>query len=130
LQAVQRGGLEPLAPQAHPLPAAAVSGSQPWGLSDTTAPAAGHEAAPSHTMPAAVDAATAWPTRAEVAEQPAAAGLQWAVRHSELRVILDAIRNTSSREAAARLLGISPRTLRYKLAQMRDLGMMAAEAAN
>jgi len=63
-------------------------------------------------------------------EQPAAAGLQWAVRHSELRVILDAIRNTNSREAAARLLGISPRTLRYKLAQMRDLGMMTAEAAN
>jgi two-component system response regulator FlrC len=56
--------------------------------------------------------------------------LQWAVRHSELRVILDAIRHTSSREAAARLLGISPRTLRYKLAQMRDLGMMTAEAAN
>jgi two-component system response regulator FlrC len=64
------------------------------------------------------------------AEQPAAAGLQWAVRHSELRVILDAIRNTNSREAAARLLGISPRTLRYKLAQMRDLGMMTAEATN
>jgi len=63
-------------------------------------------------------------------DQPAAAGLQWAVRHSELRVILDAIRNTSSREAAARVLGISPRTLRYKLAQMRDLGMMAAEAVN
>jgi two-component system response regulator FlrC len=63
-------------------------------------------------------------------DQPAAAGLQWAVRHSELRVILDAIRNTTSREAAARVLGISPRTLRYKLAQMRDLGMMTAEAAN
>lgn len=63
------------------------------------------------------------------AEQPAA-GLHWAVRHSELRVILDAIRNTNSREAAARLLGISPRTLRYKLAQMRDLGMMTAQAAN
>ena len=57
-------------------------------------------------------------------------GLKRAVRHSELRVILDAIRNTNSREAAARLLGISPRTLRYKLAQMRDLGMMTAEAAN
>lgn len=67
---------------------------------------------------------------ARTAEQPAAAGLQWAVRHSELRVILDAIRNTNSREAAARVLGISPRTLRYKLAQMRDLGMMTAEAAN
>lgn len=64
------------------------------------------------------------------AEPPATAGLQWAVRHSELRVILDAIRNTNSREAAARVLGISPRTLRYKLAQMRDLGMMTAEAAN
>ncbi len=62
------------------------------------------------------------------AETNGGAGLQWAVRHSELRVIQDAIRNTSSREAAARLLGISPRTLRYKLAQMRDLGMMTAES--
>lgn len=62
------------------------------------------------------------------AEPNGGAGLQWAVRHSELRVIQDAIRNTSSREAAARLLGISPRTLRYKLAQMRDLGMMTAES--
>lgn len=77
-------------------------------------------------------ASMAWPQHGEASamEQPAAAGLQWAVRHSELRVILDAIRNTSSREAAARLLGISPRTLRYKLAQMRDLGMMTAEAVN
>jgi two-component system response regulator FlrC len=64
----------------------------------------------------------------QAVEPSGGAGLQWAVRHSELRVIQDAIRNTSSREAAARLLGISPRTLRYKLAQMRDLGMMTAES--
>jgi len=66
------------------------------------------------------------PAQAEAARP----GLQWAVRHSELKVIQDAIRSTSSREAAARVLGISPRTLRYKLAQMRDLGMMTAEPAN
>lgn len=53
--------------------------------------------------------------------------LQWAVRHSELKVIQDAIRNTRSREAAARLLGISPRTLRYKLAQMRDMGLIPGD---
>ncbi len=70
---------------------------------------------------------TAWTAPAAAAS--GGAGLQWAVRHSELRVIQDAIRSTKSREAAARLLGISPRTLRYKLAQMRDLGMMAAESA-
>ena len=72
--------------------------------------------------------AQALSTGAQAPESGGGAGLQWAVRHSELRVIQDAIRNTSSREAAARLLGISPRTLRYKLAQMRDLGMMTAES--
>ena len=37
---------------------------------------------------------------------------------------MSAIQNTDSREEAARLLGISPRTLRYKLAQLRERGLM------
>lgn len=55
-------------------------------------------------------------------------GLHGAVRQSEWQVINEAIRKTTSREAAARLLGISPRTLRYKLAQLRGVGMTAAQA--
>ena len=34
-----------------------------------------------------------------------------------------ALQSTESREEAARKLGISPRTLRYKLAQLRSRGM-------
>ena len=42
-------------------------------------------------------------------------------RESEL--ILDALRDQGSRKAAAERLGISPRTLRYKLARMREQGI-------
>ena len=46
--------------------------------------------------------------------------LQSAVRASEYDVIIDAIRSTRTREEAARKLGISPRTLRYKMAKLRE----------
>jgi two-component system response regulator FlrC len=51
--------------------------------------------------------------------------LQSAVRESEYDVIMDAIHTTRTREEAARKLGISPRTLRYKMAKLREsrLGM-------
>lgn len=55
--------------------------------------------------------------------------LQWAVKSTEYQTICDAIKNTSSREAAAKILGISSRTLRYKIAQMRDLGIVPVELA-
>ena len=48
--------------------------------------------------------------------------LHSAVRASEYDVIMDAIRNTRTREEAAKKLGISPRTLRYKMAKLRDSG--------
>lgn len=48
--------------------------------------------------------------------------LQSAVRASEFDAIKDAIRSTRTREEAARKLGISPRTLRYKMAKMREAG--------
>jgi len=47
------------------------------------------------------------------------APLQDAVRHNEHQLILAAIDATSSRIEAARKLGISPRTLRYKLAKLK-----------
>jgi len=47
-------------------------------------------------------------------------GLQAAVKHSEQHLIRSAIETSSSRIEAAQKLGISPRTLRYKLAQLRE----------
>jgi len=54
--------------------------------------------------------------------------LMSAVKASEHQVILAAIQATDSRVEAAKKLGISPRTLRYKLAQLRERGMELAVA--
>jgi two-component system, response regulator FlrC len=52
------------------------------------------------------------------------AGLGEEVRNHEEQLILNALRvEQGSRKDAAARLGISPRTLRYKLARMRELGM-------
>ncbi len=50
--------------------------------------------------------------------------LHSATRHNELRIILATLSATRSRAEAALRLGISPRTLRYKLAQMRAQGLV------
>lgn len=55
-------------------------------------------------------------------------GLGVAIRNSEHRVIAAALRNSPNRVEAARSLGISPRTLRYKLAQLREYGLSMAAA--
>ena len=52
-----------------------------------------------------------------------APALSNAVRHSEHQAIMAAIKDTPNRRDAARKLGISPRTLRYKLARLRELGL-------
>jgi two-component system, response regulator FlrC len=49
--------------------------------------------------------------------------LAHAVKSSEHQTILAVLQSTNSRTEAAEKLGISPRTLRYKLAQLRDRGM-------
>lgn len=55
-----------------------------------------------------------------------ATNLQEAVKSSEHQMILAAIQTTDSRMEAAAKLGISPRTLRYKLAKLKaDNGNMA-----
>jgi two-component system response regulator FlrC len=48
-----------------------------------------------------------------------AANLQEAVKSNEHQLILAAIQKTDSRMEAARVLGISPRTLRYKMAKLK-----------
>jgi len=55
-----------------------------------------------------------------------ARNLSQAVKSSEHQVILAALQSTQSRTEAAQKLGISPRTLRYKLAQLRERGMSVA----
>jgi two-component system response regulator FlrC len=52
------------------------------------------------------------------------------VRQSEAQVILDTLdSNDGNRGATARALGISERTLRYRLASMREAGLLAAGGA-
>jgi two-component system response regulator FlrC len=46
-----------------------------------------------------------------------------AVKSSEHQVILAALQASDNRLDAAKKLGISPRTLRYKLAQLRERGV-------
>jgi two-component system response regulator FlrC len=79
-----------------------------------TLPAPVHPVIDSAVAPemAAVPAATALP-----------ADLHSAVRHNEHKIILATLAATSSRNEAAQRLGISPRTLRYKLAQLRAQGL-------
>jgi two-component system response regulator FlrC len=56
---------------------------------------------------------------APLAQTAPAANLQEAVKSNEHQLILTAIQNTDSRMEAARVLGISPRTLRYKMAKLK-----------
>ncbi|WPP01311.1 sigma-54 dependent transcriptional regulator [Pseudomonas sp. HR96] len=54
----------------------------------------------------------------------AAGGLEDDLRRREFEMIIETLRSERGRrKEAAEKLGISPRTLRYKLAQMRDAGM-------
>ena len=47
--------------------------------------------------------------------------LQTAVKNSEQSVIRSALETSKNKIEAAQKLGISPRTLRYKMAQLRDM---------
>jgi two-component system response regulator FlrC len=58
-----------------------------------------------------------------------ATNLQEAVKSSEHQMILAAIQTTDSRMEAAAKLGISPRTLRYKLAKLKAENSSMAWAA-
>ncbi len=61
---------------------------------------------------------------AEPVAADADCGLSGDLRLHEFQIIVDTLRDTrGSRSGAAERLGISPRTLRYKLARMRDSGL-------
>jgi two-component system, response regulator FlrC len=49
---------------------------------------------------------------------------------AEQKIILQALRSNDTRERVAERLGISPRTLRYKLARLRQAGVDAKELAD
>jgi DNA-binding NtrC family response regulator len=49
--------------------------------------------------------------------------LRGSLRAAESQILLSALRAGASRMEVARQLGISPRTLRYKLAQLRSAGV-------
>jgi two-component system, response regulator FlrC len=59
-----------------------------------------------------------------------ASGLGGEMRQREFEIIIETLKNErGSRKTAAEKLGISPRTLRYKLAKMRESGIDIDEAA-
>ena len=77
------------------------------------------------------------PSLAAIADQSAVAvpaavssgGLEQDVKQREFQLIIDVLRaERGRRKEAAERLGISPRTLRYKLAQMRDAGVDVEQA--
>jgi two-component system response regulator FlrC len=81
-------------------------------------------------MPAAMGQMPVYGMPMMPAQAPAMpVNLDHAVKLSEHQVIMAAIQSTDSRMAAAAKLGISPRTLRYKLAQMRTLGLSEGVSA-
>ena len=62
-------------------------------------------------------------TREAIAAAPAGGDLRHDLRDEERRRIVDALEaGSGNRTEAARALGISPRTLRYKIARLREAG--------
>ncbi|SDA91594.1 two-component system, response regulator FlrC [Pseudomonas sp. NFACC15-1] len=75
-------------------------------------------------LPALVPAPTATPVPPMDVEGDSVGALGDDLRRREFQMIIDTLRaERGRRKEAAERLGISPRTLRYKLAQMRDAGM-------
>ena len=80
------------------------------------------------SLPAANASATIKPLRP--ASEPRSDRLANIVRHSQAAAVADALaENGGNRTATARQLGISERTLRYRLADMREAGLPVARAA-
>jgi two-component system response regulator FlrC len=64
------------------------------------------------------------PVSQTLLERREASGLAASLDHTEQELILDALRGgDTSRRAVAERLGISPRTLRHKLARLREAGV-------
>jgi two-component system response regulator FlrC len=108
--------------QAMPMPSMpSIEAAMPQALVEAPAPFA-------PAIPAA-SAPTYFTPLAPIETREEPVNLDSAVKASELQVIMAAIQSTDSRMEAAAKLGISPRTLRYKLAQMRTRGMNEGASA-
>jgi len=92
------------------------------GLSQPMVPAMPAMPGVSHFSPAAMK----FPT---MAQPTGLQDLSSAVKSSEYQAIMAAIQTTRNRNEAAAKLGISPRSLRYKMAQFRERGMPVMAAA-
>jgi len=130
------------APMAPPTPATPVTPTTSW-MPAETAPTLAHntlQAAREEVLNTTHEAWTVETARAEldrVASTPAQASsvqatapqvalpadLHSAARLNEHQIIMATLAATPSKQEAARRLGISPRTLRYKLAQLREMGL-------
>jgi two-component system response regulator FlrC len=99
-----------------------------WVCSPASLPAARPTAMDPRSEP--VETLSQWSGSSEPKEQSAETSLpdlQSATRINEHQVIMATLAQSNNREEAAKRLGISPRTLRYKLAQFKALGLgMAA----
>ncbi len=116
-------------PALAPAPAQASVNAEPAALSAPAQPVAGFDEfmnAAKHTFglqaPVITDEAPS--LHAEVPTD-----LHSAARMNEHQVIMATLASTPSKTEAAKRLGISPRTLRYKLAQLREHGLGMANAA-
>ena len=83
-----------------------------------------HEDCPGDEPQAAVPATPATPAVSLVDPTPAIGDLSLTIRRNEMQIIQATLAACASRAEAAQRLGISPRTLRYKLAQWRAQGVL------
>ena len=114
----------------HAAPAALAASVQP-GLVQS----ADEMATPQPHLPQAHEASASWGNDSaaqalqslyDVPTATAPSDLQSAVRLNEHQVIMATLASTPSKTEAAKRLGISPRTLRYKMAQLREHGLAMA----
>jgi two-component system response regulator FlrC len=93
-------------------------------VSQAVIPPAMSPGMPTMAAPPVVPVGPAMPVmQPPVMDTPAPTDLHRAVRMNEHQLIMATIAASPSRQEAAKRLGISPRTLRYKLAQMREMGL-------
>ena len=79
---------------------------------------------PAHVSAQPPGGSDAWLARASASSQtPADASLARTLGNAEKDLLLEALRSGSPRREVAERLGISPRTLRHKLARLREAGV-------